>query len=436
MAANVVISSILSNRRSSFRPLLTISALKGGNNEKSKEKKVRIKHKPKNNTFTISENDGIITILYYNDLNILNLHRLLIKMFKKRVGSDISALVSKLEHFKGVLSTLQTIVDKKYTIAKYSNIVNMIDNLTKGKDINEYFMKAKPYLDEYSKIGALASIVSFRGMGDGINNQEPELARKNRLRIIGSYLKISKKFFDIRIVRETEDIVRCNICGEDLSSYSSNDEGLITCPNPYCSVEIPILSKTVYSEGEVFKNTQSNYENRNNFWKAMMRYQGKQVNRLHKDFESILDEYFSFIGLPPGAKIREFPLNRDRSRGKTSKRLLFKALKDTGLSGHYEDANLICNIYWGWPLPDVSHLEELAMRDYDIAQNIFEDEKGDRKSCLNIEYRLWRHLSRLGHLCKPTDFKLVTTDDTIDYHESTWISICEKAGWEQPVPLP
>ena len=136
-----------------------------------------------------------------------------------------------------------------------------------------------------------------------------------------------------------------------------------------------------------------------------------------------------------GSVICELPMNEDGTRGDTSKDLMYSALHDVVLAQYYEDVNLICHVYWGWKLQDVGHLEDAIMTDYDRSQMIFEQHKGSRKSCLNTQYRLWRHLARRGHPCKSKDFKIVKTPEIVDFHESMWKIICRELNWDEPEPL-
>jgi hypothetical protein len=109
---------------------------------------------------------------------------------------------------------------------------------------------------------------------------------------------------------------------------------------------------------------------------------------------------------------------------------MYKALKDTGNSDYYDHINIILNEMWGWVLPDVSHLEDKIMEDYDTSQRIYEVIPKDRKSSLNSQFRLFKHLRRLGYPCKSKDFRIPTTHDILEFHNSTWAKMCEILNWE------
>ncbi len=124
-----------------------------------------------------------------------------------------------------------------------------------------------------------------------------------------------------------------------------------------------------------------------------------------------------------------------RRRGKeTSRDLMSHALSAIGLSDNYEDLSLICHTYWGWELPTLTtEQEDLLMDDYDKVQVVFEQIKEERKSSMAVEYRVFRQLWHRGFPCHPHDFKIVTTEEIVDYYEEKFKKICsiivEELGW-------
>ena len=109
---------------------------------------------------------------------------------------------------------------------------------------------------------------------------------------------------------------------------------------------------------------------------------------------------------------------------------MLKALKDIGCSGFYDHLNVILNEMWGWLLPDISHLEDQIMEDYDVSQRVYETLPKDRKSSLNSQFRLYKHLRRLGFPCKSKDFRIPATHDILEFHNTIWAKICEILDWE------
>jgi hypothetical protein len=106
--------------------------------------------------------------------------------------------------------------------------------------------------------------------------------------------------------------------------------------------------------------------------------------------------------------------------------MMFKALSETNNSVFYEDVNLICHLYWGWLLPDISADEDQIMNDYDMTQDVFKKIPKDRRSSLNAQYRLWQHLRIRGYKYPIDDFKIVKTPDILVEHDRIMKIMCEE----------
>jgi hypothetical protein len=129
--------------------------------------------------------------------------------------------------------------------------------------------------------------------------------------------------------------------------------------------------------------------------------------------------------MPTGEQVRALPLNERGRRGDTDHKMLYDALSATGYSEFYEDANLIGNIYWGWPLPDVRHLERLIQTDYERTQRVYNTLPKERVSSLGTQYRLFKHLQLRSHPCTKDEFKIAEMQESLELHESTWQKMCE-----------
>ena len=174
-----------------------------------------------------------------------------------------------------------------------------------------------------------------------------------------------------------------------------------------------------------------------------MRKQGKEPDKPPKELYKILDNYFREKELPKidihntgcpkyisSKQIRQMKLSSDGEKKGTSRNLMYKALKDTGNSNYYDHIDIILYEMWGWKLYDFSHLEDAIMDDYDKSQRVYETLPKDRKSSMNSQFRLYKHLKRLGFPCKSKDFRIPTTHDILEFHENIWSKICDHIGWK------
>jgi len=362
--------------------------------------------------FTISDKalaENVINGEYQNDLNIIALHAIMLQKFRYNQRILLPQLKDKIKTLELQLEKPLHIIDRKKFIAEIEIIKRESDEIEFGNKIEEYKERVNEIIQSYSRLGHLRKEIRFK------NSSIPEIQEdKNesfRHYLITRYLEIIRNYIEVNIIRKFSDSDKCSECNN------------LIC---YCNKEIE--SQKEISMNSVSRN---NYENRENFRKALMRYQGKESNELPKDLYERLDFYFMNYKLPKGKDIKELNVNHEWNFKGTSRELLIKALYDIDYRDYYKHVYLICHEYWGWVLPDVSHLEDTIMEDYDKSQRVYErlKPKNKKKSCMNVQYRLFRLLERRGHNCKPEDFKIVRTRDILEEYEDTWEQICRELNW-------
>lgn len=364
---------------------------------------------------------------YEDDYDILDLHKKILLKFNF-ADKSLSAVRSKLELTRKKLDVPLSGVERKAVLRSIASIEIDIDKVQNSTEKVEYLRRATDLISLYSSLGVQVRRINF---GSKIV-KEKESSKNSILRskVISEYLNIARDYISINIMKESEDIMNCFSCGSSLEEIVADE----TCGSYHCSTcgleRDATCSSFNLSISSKANLTRNNYEDRDNFFKAVRRYQGKQSNRIPESLYESLDTYFSSYCLPTSSVIKKRPLDKSGRREGSSRALLFRALFDINRSAYYEDVNLIGHIYWGWVLPDVSNLEVIIMEDYDLSQKIFERIKNERKSCLNSQYRLFKHLQRLGHPCSDIDFKIITTRDIIEYHECVWRQICDELHWE------
>ena len=244
--------------------------------------------------------------------------------------------------------------------------------------------------------------------------------------IIQKYLDLASKYINVEVIRELPPKVLCPGCGIDFRDLHIDDNDVQICPK--CRIEqiAPPRSSVLV------ENSNTNYEDRETFIKSLRRYEGKQINKLPDNIIPLLDDHFKSYGLADSKTIRALPLTRKGTKLNTSRDLMHKALKSTGLVDYYEDMNLICHLCWGWALPDISSIESTILDDYDKIQQIFKELPKERTSNLNGQFRLFKHLEMRGHTCSVHDFKVVTTRDIIEEYDSLWEKMIREAQKRYP----
>jgi hypothetical protein len=247
-----------------------------------------------------------------------------------------------------------------------------------------------------------------------------ETAENKRKLKYEEYVNFLKSFmnvsFDNTPDNEERKKLRCLYCDKD--KFFSNS-GIIYCSNCYSEIS-PEISLYSINKKNIY-NTYI-YEEKENFRRAIERFQGKQKVKFPKDMFERLDRYFASYGLPTGKEVRERKILMD-------KELLLKALSENKLNKYYEDINLICNIYWNYELPDISHIEKKLMEDYEKFNEMYRKIKKNRKSSLNTQFLLYKLLKRNGFPCNKSDFKLIKTADIIELHKKIYKEVCKKLNW-------
>jgi len=239
-------------------------------------------------------NDNIpdsIEGIYKYDFNIMNIHDLIMKRFNRQKNYDLQDLERKLQEEMDKTREPQNIVERKNSLRIIAGLKDTIDNIMKDRDVTDYIDRIKPLIDEYNVIGSLANIVSFatNKKKDESSSDEEELPedpeiQDKRHSVIYDFLEIARKYIQIDLIRDIKDGNLCTTCNYklDTSGVDPDETGLILCPR--CHTErISVVRSRFYKDNTRTNNSGNNYEDRANFEKVLMRYQGKQPDKPNPD---------------------------------------------------------------------------------------------------------------------------------------------------------
>lgn len=366
---------------------------------------------------------------YKDDFNILEIHELILKRFQWDKKNRHEQLQKKRDFELHKIKGSQNMVERKNSLMQIEQINRELDKIRSDEDLKRYMTDVSDLVASYKELGTITKVISFKPSKPESTAEDSERSWRRHM-IIAQYLEIAQRYLQIDVVREIEVDNHCVGCGTNLDDLFIDETNFGSQHCPVCGIEREVMAQTPFYRDISRINTSSrnNYDDRDNFYKAMMRYQGKQQIRFPDDLMSKLDQYFESYGLPKGSEVKTFPLDKRGRRDKTNKEMMYKALYDIGYPGYYEDDNLLCHLYWGWVLPDISHLEEAIMGDYDQSQ-WWLDQLDDQRS-FPTQLRLYKHLRQRGHPCFVDDFKVVKTRDILEYHEKRWQQVCLQLGWE------
>lgn len=351
-----------------------------------------------------------IVATYSSDYNILYIHDIILSKLQKE-KEELPLLEKKKEFLERTLENPLTMVERKRLTAQLENITSQIDAISFDKKLNTYLQESKEYLEKYRQMGPVIKVKSFTKKESTIGESD------ERLSIIRKYITIAEKYIPIDVIQIIPNDRTCPGCKKDLVLVDPENYTLERCPE--CGYERLNFAQPAPSREER-KVTSSDYIDRENFTKAFVNYLGEQEPPGENLFQA-LDEWAISYGHPPKEEVVKMPLNKDGTRGDYGKTMLLQALSDTSFTNHYSDYRLIGHLYWGWKLPVMSPQErEIIFQDYDATQTVFRSLPRERKSSLNTQYRLYRHLEARGYDVSPANFKLPTTPGIIEEHDACW----------------
>ena len=299
-----------------------------------------------------------------------------------------------------------------------------IEKITSGSEYDFYISESFHILERYRQL--LKTPVKVNFFGTTPKNQNS----KEKAELIDQYTQIAKKYapdLDLTKIKQPKK-TECDNC---FSSKVVVADGLsIICVDCGCEREenTNALSYKDISRTNVLQKY--TYEKRSHFRDALNQYQGKQNCKIDKKIFMELENEFEKHRLLIGDK--STPKQERFSKIKKEHIMLF--LKELGYDKQYENANYIYSEMTGVKCPDISHLEDQLMDDFDILANLYTkkfkyEKKIDRKSFMNIQCVFFQLLKKNKYQCKKEDFNILKTTDRKTFHDEILQELFEELGW-------
>jgi len=366
---------------------------------------------------------------YVDDFNICRLDDTVRKYLRGIAAVKIPDLTKESIRIQALLATSDSmsIVKKKDLENRLRETNKLLEEYKEGKKLKAYIAETDAIVDAYAEMGLRKSTSSFLSRKTENVNQRNDERRRY---IIAIYLEKAKKYMAINISREAVLDTRCEVCQYDMADVLIEPNGNRYCPG--CGYGMLMLGKGT-NINEIIRTGVTQKEDskdKANFEKALLYFQCKQPRlKFPKDLWKDLDEYFMSHHIPSGDEIKTRPLNEKGYREGTCRKMMLDALQETGYNSFYEDTNLIMNIYWAWPAPDIGDLEEKILRHYDKTQVFFRSiPNKNRESSLNTQLRLYYHLVNVSYPCRKEDFKIVNDAEVLEDQDLTWKEMCRLAN--------
>lgn len=240
---------------------------------------------------------------------------------------------------------------------------------------------------------------------------------------IESYIRFLRKFIKLDLIYQAEK--RGGAC--ECNKGKLNDDGLYYCEE--CGRETTLLLGSASYIDERFipvSATPTTKDRRSNFLRKIQKFEGKYRTNLPRGYKDKIKDYFGKRD-SKWAPSTEFNI-KDHL-------VMFEAIDAIGMNKFHDDINLITYECWGWRLPDLDRTRDQLMNDYDAVQphiNEYNRTHGEKTSDVNNDWRLWRHLHKLGLSYGSKRFRLPKTPDILRYYEDMWQWACDRLKWPKP----
>jgi hypothetical protein len=301
----------------------------------------------------------------------------------------------------------EKLLAKKKLIIYYKQYID-IKNMTKLK---QYIKLTNNIIQLYKEILPKKKLIF--GMK---NDNYDDKYKKQRLLLIYKFIFYSKSFYPLDIKKIGNHHKLCPICDSELNKELSG----LHCSNINCryyqeTIEI-ICNNTLFKE----KNTACPYDCKENFYKIILCFQGKQSKRPSKNVYNNIYLY----------------CNKNDINYKTiSKFELSQILQILKLTDHYVNLNLIHSIITGINPPDISVYEDNLLYRYDLYEEIYNTIKHtikERKNSLQIHFLLQHFLCMEGYDVNHDDFLYLKTRDVQLNHNYTMKICCNLLQHKYP----
>jgi ribosomal protein S27AE len=327
----------------------------------------------------------------------------------------------------------------------HNNLMHVLrDKRRQGDDTNVqyYLMHSVPMLDKYKE--CLNRQVKVQFMGAMV--QSDTLEEMNT--IIREYLKLVKRYFPdefsdnnlqdmeniIAVPSSTHPLLRlggkkqkCLSCHIEDMRIANHDNYFVCeqCGYIYDSLTNDISFKDI---DRINISNKYQYDRRTHFKDSINQFQGKQNASIDTKVYEDLSEQFRLHHLIP-ENWRE--LSKEDAFQQISKEHVLMFLKETGHTKHYEDVVLIHHQLTAKSTPDISHLENQLLHDFDQLTDLYDKRyrNNERKNFINTQYVLYQLLKRHKFPCRKEDFNILKTIDRKYFHDTIMQNLFEILGW-------
>lgn len=294
-----------------------------------------------------------------------------------------------------------------------------IQDLESTLELTFYIFRTDDLLEEYRSLVKNSGQRSFVKINSKIQ-EENETRMKE---IVDQYLCIAQNYIEIKNLSQHSKKISCSACNGKEFVLSPEDDSIYICKN--CNNEQEILddAPSFKDTDRVNMSSKYTYSRKGHFTDAKKRFQGTQ-NTDPKKIQIAADVI--------EREMRQHNLVAQQDlRNSISKDHVYLFLSEQNLSNHYEDLNLLFYIITAVPCPDISEYDELLDELFDKQERALNQVKGDNRiNSLNVNYKLYKLLQKVGYPCRKDDFHILKTPTKEDEHDFKMQISWKSLGWE------
>lgn len=355
---------------------------------------------------------------------------------------------SNLEKYKKTLSELKNTASKNLPRRSHSviqsqinTLENTIHNIESKENENYYIFNTTELIDDYKKILTTPVRISFT---KNIKNKDQINAKNN---IIQQYMNVISSHFNLKGIvspqnnLDIDEIIKtftdslndskkhkmvCEHCnGKDFDSIEDN---IYIC-NDCCAQKEIFLNTTSYKDVDrVNISSKYSYDRKVHFRDGINQFQGKQNCTIHQSVYDKLEKEFAKHHL----LVEDKGAPKHTKFSRIEKEHISMFLKELGLTKHYEDITLIHSVLTGKKPPDISHLEDTLLNEFEMLCDTYDrlfKNKLKRTNFVNTQYVLFQLLRKHNFPCKKDDFVMLKTIDRQVFHDQVVGECFKELNW-------
>jgi len=341
-------------------------------------------------------------------------------IIKEKLNSRISKLPELEQDLQNLLTLLVIGGDKhKITVHQQLTILRQrIKDIENTFELSYYIHRSTDLIAKYKSLLDTENSRSFMYSDKKFYTQEST----EKALIVSQYISIAQDYIEIKNYKRVINALLCPSCQSDDMRRNIDEETSFLCYK--CGTEVVILDDTpsFKDTDRVNMSNRYTYTRRSHFIDAMKKYQGKH---------NVDSEFLQTITQELLKEMKMHNLNENT----VTKDHLYMFLSEKKMCSHYEDINILFHIITGNPCPDFSYLENNLLELFELQEKALNeatasDKNDSRINSINVYYKLYKLLQKLGYPCKKGDFYILKTKTKEDEHDDKMRKAWEILGWQ------